>query len=95
MTYEVKSRLGHSGRQAVQDNPDSFMCRSTMVEGPTERYQNRGVPVYLQETLEDPALQGASPTPALPLYFPTPSTALSVLPSMTVLYFYSVTSDGA
>jgi len=46
-----------------------------------------------QETLEDPALQRASPTLALTLYFPTPSTALflSVLPAMPALYFYTVT----
>ena len=62
---------------------------STMVERPTEHYKNRGIPVYLQETLEDPALQRASAILALTLYFPTPSTALSlsVLPSMPALYF--------
>jgi len=38
--------------------------------------------------LIDPALQRASPT----LYFPTPSTALSlyVLPSIPAVYFYTV-----
>ena len=68
-----------------------FMCRSTMVEWPTERY-----PVYLQETLENPAPQRASPILALTLYFPTPSISalyLSVLSSMPALYLYSVTSD--
>ena len=69
------------------------MCRSTMVEWPTERYQSRGVPVYLQETLEDPAVQRASPILARTLYFPTSSTALylSVLPSMPALYLHTVT----
>jgi len=44
----------------------------------------QGIPIYLQETLEEPALQTASPTLALILYFPNPSPALSlpVLPSM-------------
>ena len=49
--------------------------------------------VYLQETLEDPALQRASPILALTLYLPTLSPALSVLPSIPALYLYTVTSD--
>ena len=56
----------------------------------------QGVPAYLQETLENPALQRASPILALTLYFPTPSISalyLSVLSSMPELYLYSVTSD--
>ena len=67
-----------------------------MVEWPTKCYQNSSVPVYLQETLEDPALQRASPNLALTLYFPSPSTAPSVRASLPALYFYTdppVTSD--
>ena len=72
----------------IQQNVDSpyasthlFMCRSTMVEWPTQHY-NKAVPIYFQETLEDPALQRESPTLALTLYVPTPSAALSLLPSI-------------
>jgi len=45
-------------------------------------------------SVENPALQRASPVLALTLYFPTPSTSalyLSVLSSMPALYLYSVT----
>jgi len=50
-----------------------FMCCSTMVEWPTERYQNRAIPVYVQETLRSSSSESISypstyPVLPYPLY---------------------------
>ena len=81
VTPVVKGLSSSSAYTMLKTIQTLFMCRSTMVEWPFERYKNRRVPVYLQETLEDPAHQRASPTPR----------TYSVLPSIPALCFYTVT----
>ena len=51
--YVIKGLSSSSAYTTLKTIQTLFMCRSTMVEWPSEFYKNWGIPVYLQETLEE------------------------------------------
>ena len=75
----VTTRSLRSSQDCRLAVPTPRLRQSKLFSWPTECYKNRTDPVYLQEILEDPALQRASPTWALTLYFPLCLHSISTL----------------